>query len=79
MLYRLKFILKDLFVQPIVMFKKQMAFSLIPAIAVQLWKNDVGISIATFGAAFCFALLISISNDNYERQKQKTVDALKDE
>tara|TARA_B100000927_G_scaffold69815_1_gene55330 strand:+ start:533 stop:703 length:171 start_codon:yes stop_codon:yes gene_type:complete len=56
-----------------------MAFSLIPAIAVQIWKNDLSISIATFGAAFCFALLVTMANDNYERQKQKTVDALKDE
>lgn len=79
MLYRLKFILKDLFVQPVVMFKKQMAFSLFPAIAVQLLKQDISISIATFGAAFCFALLVTMANDNYERQKQKTVDALKDE
>ena len=31
------------------------------------------------GAAFCFALLVTMANDNYERQKQKTVDALKDE
>jgi len=79
MLYRLKFILKDLFVQPVVMFKKQMSFSLIPAIAVQIWKHDFSISIATFGVAFCFALLVTMANDNYERQKQKTVDALKDE
>ena len=79
MLYRLKFILKDLFVQPFIMFKKQMSFSLIPAIAVQIWKHDFSISIATFGVAFCFALLVTMANDNYERQKQKTVDALKDE
>lgn len=56
-----------------------MSFSLIPAIAVQIWKHDFSISIATFGVAFCFALLVTMANDNYERQKQKTVDALKDE
>ena len=79
MFYRLKFILKDLFVTPFKMFWKQILISVVLAGIFTLFvKPDVNLFLASMGFCFLASLMVTMANDNYERQREKTLDSLKD-
>lgn len=78
MYYRIKFILKDLFYTPFKMFWKQISIStIIAAIFTLAVKPDVNVFLAAVGLCFLTSLMVTMANDNYERQKEKTLDRLK--
>ena len=76
MYYRLKFILKDLFVEPFVMFWKQILISCTLAGLMMFVKADIFLYFTTVGLAFLFCLMVTIANDNYNRTKQKMLESL---
>ena len=79
MFYRLKFIMKDLFVTPFKMFWKQISISVVLAGIFTLFvKPDVNLFLASMGFCFLASLMVTMANDNYERQREKTLDSLKD-
>lgn len=79
MFYRLKFIMKDLFVTPFKMFWKQITISVVLAgIFTMAVKPDVNVFLAALGICFLASLMVTMANDNYERQREKTLDSLKD-
>ena len=78
MYYRIKFILKDLLITPIQMFWKQIAISLaVSSVFTVIVKPDVNLFLAALGFCFLVSMMVSMANDNYERQKEKTLDRLK--
>lgn len=76
MYYRIKFILKDLFVEPFVMFWKQILISCIAAGFMMFVKADIYLYFTTVGLVFLFALMITIANDNYNRKRERMLDEL---
>lgn len=78
MFYRLKFILNDMFITPIKMFPKQIGVGIVFAVLMHIWKADVTISLIAFTLGFMIAMLVTISNDNYERKRESTLRKLKD-
>lgn len=78
MYYRIKFILKDLLITPIQMFWKQIAISsAVSAVFTVIVKPDVNLFLAALGFCFLVSMMVSMANDNYERQREKTLDNLK--
>jgi hypothetical protein len=43
-----------------------------------IWKADVTLSLIAFTLGFMIAMLVTISNDNYERKRESTLQKLKD-
>ena len=78
MFYRLKFILNDMFITPVKMFPKQIGVGVIFAVLMQIWKADFTVSLIAFTIGFMIAMLVTISNDNYERKVESTLQKLKD-
>ena len=78
MFYRLKFILNDMFITPIKMFPKQIGVVIVFAVLMHIWKADVTLSLIAFTLGFMIAMLVTISNDNYERKRESTLQKLKD-
>ena len=78
MFYRLKFILNDMFISPIKMYPKQLGVGVVFAVLMYIWKADFTISLISFTLGFMISMLVTISNDSYERQVQSTLQKLKD-
>ena len=78
MFYRLKFILNDMFITPVKMSPKQIGVGVIFAVLMQIWKADFTVSLIAFTLGFMIAMLVTISNDNYERKVESTLQKLKD-
>jgi len=78
MFYRIKFILKELFIEPVVMFWKQILISLVLAGVFTLTvKPNIYLFFTVMGLCFLGSLMITMANHNYERQKEKFLDELK--
>lgn len=78
MYYRIKFILKDLFITPIQMFWKQILISVVlAAISTAIVKPNLYLFFTILGICFLASLMVTISNDSYNRSKDKTLDSLK--
>ena len=72
-------ILKDLFLTPFKMFWKQITISVILSIIFTLLvKPDISVFLTMVGICFLASLMITMANDNYNRQKEKILDALKE-
>ena len=78
MFYRLKFILNDMFISPIKMYPKQLGGGVVFAVLMYIWKADFTVSLISFTLGFMISMLVTISNDSYERQVQSTLQKLKD-
>ena len=78
MFYRLKFILNDMFISPIRMFPKQLSVGVAFAVLMYVWKADYLVSLIAFTLGFMISMLVTISNDNYERKVESTLQKLKD-
>ena len=78
MFYRLKFILNDMFISPIKMYPKQLGVGVVFAVLMYIWKADFTVSLISFTLGFMISMLVTISNDSYERQVQSTLQNLKD-
>jgi uncharacterized membrane protein YjjP (DUF1212 family) len=78
MFYRLKFILNDMFISPIKMYPKQLGVGVAFAVLMYIWKADFTVSLISFTLGFMISMLVTISNDSYERQVQSTLQKLKD-
>ena len=78
MFYRLKFILNDMFISPIKMYPKQLGIGVVFAVLMYIWKADFTVSLISFTLGFMISMLVTISNDSYERQVQSTLQKLKD-
>jgi uncharacterized membrane protein YjjP (DUF1212 family) len=78
MFYRLKFILNDMFISPIKMYPKQLGVGVVFAVLMYIWKADFTVSLISFTLGFMISMLVTISNDSYERQVQSTLQKLKD-
>ena len=78
MYYRIKFILKDLLITPLQMFWKQIIISVVlAAIATVMVKPNIYLFFTILGICFLGSLMVTISNDSYNRSKEKTLDSLK--
>lgn len=79
MYYRIKFILKDLLVSPIVMFWKQILISMVLAgIFTLIIKPEIYVFLTAVGICFLASLMVTMANDSYNRQKEKLLETLKD-
>jgi len=76
MYYRIKFILHELLVSPILMFWKQILISAVLASLVLLIKTDIYLYLATLGIWFLISMMITMANDSYNRKKERMLDDL---
>ena len=67
-----------MFITPVKMFPKQIGVGVIFAVLMQIWKADFTVSLIAFTLGFMIAMLVTISNDNYERKVESTLQKLKD-
>ena len=67
-----------MFITPVKMFPKQIGVGVIFAVLMQIWKADFTVSLISFTLGFMISMLVTISNDSYERQVQSTLQKLKD-
>ena len=67
-----------MFITPIKMFPKQIGVGVVFAVLMHIWKADVTLSLIAFTFGFMIAMLVTISNDNYERKRESTLQKLKD-
>ena len=67
-----------MFITPVKMFPKQIEVGVIFAVLMQIWKADFTVSLIAFSLGFMIAMLVTISNDNYERKVESTLQKLKD-
>ena len=67
-----------MFISPIKMYPKQLGVGVTFAVLMYIWKADFTISLISFTLGFMISMLVTISNDSYERQVQSTLQKLKD-
>ena len=67
-----------MFISPIKMYPKQLGVGVVFAVLMYIWKADFTISLISFTLGFMISMLVTISNDSYERQVQSTLQKLKD-
>ena len=67
-----------MFITPIKMFPKQIGVGVVFAVLMYIWKADFTVSLISFTLGFMISMLVTISNDSYERQVQSTLQKLKD-
>ena len=67
-----------MFISPIKMYPKQLGIGVVFAVLMYIWKADFTVSLISFTLGFMISMLVTISNDSYERQVQSTLQNLKD-
>ncbi len=67
-----------MFISPIKMYPKQLGVGVVFAVLMYIWKADFTVSLISFTLGFMISMLVTISNDSYERQVQSTLQKLKD-
>ncbi len=67
-----------MFITPIKMFPKQLGVGVAFAICMYIWKADFTVSLIAFTLGFMIAMMVTISNDNYKRKVESTLQRLKD-
>lgn len=67
-----------MFISPIKMYPKQLGIGVVFAVLMYIWKADFTVSLISFTLGFMISMLVTISNDSYERQVQSTLQKLKD-
>lgn len=78
MINRITFILKDLFITPLRLFKTQIMISTVLAgITTLLFKWPIDVFLIVTAFFFTASIMISMANDNYNRQKEKLLQAFK--
>ena len=60
------------------MYPKQLGVGVAFAVLMYIWKADFTVSLISFTLGFMISMLVTISNDSYERQVQSTLQKLKD-
>ena len=67
-----------MFISPVKMYPKQLGIGGAFAVLMYIWKADFTVSLISFTLGFMISMLVTISNDSYERQVQSTLQNLKD-
>ena len=67
-----------MFISPVKMYTKQLGIGVAFAVLMYIWKADFTVSLISFTLGFMISMLVTISNDSYERQVQSTLQNLKD-
>ena len=67
-----------MFISPVKMSPKQLGIGVAFAVLMYIWKADFTVSLISFTLGFMISMLVTISNDSYERQVQSTLQNLKD-
>ena len=67
-----------MFISPVKMYPKQLSVGVAFAVLMYVWKADYLVSLISFTLGFMISMLVTISNDSYERQVQSTLQNLKD-
>ena len=67
-----------MFISPVKMYPKQLGIGVGFAVLMYIWKADFTVSLISFTLGFMISMLVTISNDSYERQVQSTLQNLKD-
>ena len=67
-----------MFISPVKMYPKQLGIGVVFAVLMYIWKADFTVSLISFTLGFMISMLVTISNDSYERQVQSTLQNLKD-
>jgi hypothetical protein len=76
MYYRIKFILHEMFVSPILLFWKQILISSVLASPVLLVKSNIYLYLTTLGFWFLISMMVTMANDSYNRKKQRMLEDL---
>ena len=67
-----------MFISPVKMYPKQLGIGVAFAVLMYIWKADFTVSLISFTLGFMISMLVTISNDNYERKVESTLQRLKD-
>ena len=67
-----------MFISTVKMYPKQLGIGVAFAVLMYIWKADFTVSLISFTLGFMISMLVTISNDSYERQVQSTLQNLKD-
>ena len=67
-----------MFISPVKMYPKQLGIGVAFAVLMYIWKADFTVSLISFTLGFMISMLVTISNDNYERKVESTLQKLKD-